>query len=178
MNKKVQIISKLTVKIMALVAVVFSLQTSMATDAKAEGYLGGLVGYGSGLGTGPNLDGGLVLGGTLGYRLMPELGVAFTYQHAALETKVGGIDAAASQYMAEANFFTVFFLSGGLHAGVVNTKLGPVSSDDFGAGAHLGIDVKLAENVSVGVQAYYTYVTQENDKHSLLNFTVPVKVWF
>jgi len=147
-----------------------------APVAHAEGYLGGIVGTGSASGTAANLDSGLVLGATLGYRLVPDLGVAVTYQHSAL--KAGGIDVGVSQIMAEGNFFTLLFLQGGLHAGSVTTKVGEASSTDFGVGAHLGIDVHVTDSWTVGGQVYYTYVTQENDKHSLFNFVIPVKYWF
>ena len=165
-------------KILAVTVALFSATLATTPNAKAEGYIGGLIGMGSAPGTGVGVDAGLVYGGTIGYRLVPELGFAFNFQHSALETSTGSIDYKVNQYMGELNFFTVFFLQGGVHAGAVNTSVLGVSSTDFGGGAHLGIDVKLAEQVSVGVQAYYTYVTMENDKHSLLNFIVPIKVWF
>jgi hypothetical protein len=169
--------NKLT-KFLSVTAALFSLTLMVQPNANAQGYIGGLIGMGSAPGSGVSLDSGLVYGGTLGYHLMPEMGVAFTFQHSALETSVGSIDVGVNQYMGELNFFSVVFLQGGIHAGAVNTSVAGASSTDFGFGGHLGFDINLAQQLSVGIEAYYTYVTAENDKHSLLNFIVPIKVAF
>jgi hypothetical protein len=150
------------------------------TSAQAEGYIGALVGYGMPLGTEANVDPGLAYGATLGYKLLPELSVGFTFLRDDWEA-TSGLDYEVTHYLGELNFFTFFGLSGGLHAGPVSTKttfLGSSASDtDLGVGAHLGLDVKLTENISIGGAGYLTYVTA-TDKYSTLNLMVPLKVWF
>ena len=158
---------------------VLGLMVSLSgATAQAEAYLGVLGGLSVPAGTAYHLDSGFVWGGTLGYRLLPELGVAVTYLHEHQNISPINVDYTAQQILAEANFFTVFFLQSGIHAGTVITKVGSASSTDFGAGAHTGLDSKLMDNLSVGAAAYWTWVTQSNDKHSLFNFMIPIKLWF
>jgi hypothetical protein len=142
-------------------------------QAKADMYIGGLVGYGTNAGAGYSSDGGLALGATAGFQLVPNLGLGATYLHDAL--KSGSIDIGVSQYLVEANFFSLLFFPSGVHIGSVHTSIGNASASDMGFGLHTGFDMNIAAGISVGVAAYWTYVTAENDKHSLLNVVVPIK---
>jgi hypothetical protein len=150
-------------------------------SAKAEGYVGALVGWGTPWGTETDVNSGLAYGATAGFKLLPELSIGVTYLRDNWETSAGGLDHTISHYLGEVNFFTFFGLNGGLHAGPVTTEqsYGRISSSDtdLGVGAHLGLDVKLTENLSIGGAGYWTYVTA-TDQYSTLNLLVPLKVWF
>ncbi len=150
----------------------------LSSMAQAESYFGLQLGLGVPAGTGASQDSGFVVGATGGYRLSPELGVALTYQRAGLKITNGGQSLTESLFLAEANFFTLFFLASGVHAGLANRSIGGASSNDFGIGVHTGLDIKVTNEISVGGALYWTYVTSTNDKHSLFNFVVPVKYWF
>jgi hypothetical protein len=158
-----------------------SLSMFHVASARAEAYVGALVGYGMPWGTETDVDPGLAYGATVGFKLLPEMSVGFTYLRDSWETSLGGLDYEVNHYLGELNFFSFFGLSGGLHAGPVSTKIGigsiNASDTDLGVGAHLGMDVKLTENVSIGGAGYWTYVTA-TDKYSTLNLLVPLKVWF
>ena len=150
-----------------------------APSAKAEGYIGGLIGYGIPLAH-DFFDPGMVYGGTIGYRLMPEMSLAFTFLQNKFELPVD--DYKVSQYLLEANFFSLVGLQAGLHAGLVKGEsvLGFSPDGDIGAGVHLGMDVKLADQFSIGGAAYYTYVAADGigGAYSILNLMVPLKIWF
>ena len=147
-------------------------------NARADSYIGAEIGTGAASGTAADLNSGLVLGGTLGYQLIPEFGVALTYQHSALSLASTGTSVSVSQILAEANIFSLLLLHGGLHVGDVTTSALGASSSDFGFGAHLGFDLRLTDRVSAGLGGYWTYVTESNDKHSLFNLVLPLKFWF
>jgi hypothetical protein len=144
--------------------------------AHADSYAGPLFGYGVESGTAANIDGGFSLGATAGLALTPELGVAVTYFHDFL--KAGAFDVGVNQYFAELNFFSILFFPSGIHLGDVSTSVNGVSSSDFGAGLHTGFDVHIMDNMTAGLAAYWTFVTADNDKHSIFNIIVPVKFHF
>ena len=144
----------------------------------AESYLGADIGVGSASGTSASQDSGLVLGATAGYQITPEFGVGATYLHSALGLSGTNIGVNVNQFLLEANVFSLLLLHGGLHIGDVHTSINGFSSDDMGFGAHIGFDLRLTDRLSAGFGAYWTYVTQNNDKHSLFNFIIPLKVWF
>jgi hypothetical protein len=145
----------------------------ISAQANAGAYIGALGGYGVASGTPNFTGGGLALGATAGFQLVPNLGVAATYIHDAL--KSGSTDVAVSQYLVEGNFFSVLFFPSGVHIGNISTSANGSSFSDFGFGAHTGFDLMLTGSISVGAAAYWTYVTTTNDKHSLFNVLIPVK---
>ena len=144
----------------------------------AESYLGADIGVGSASGTSASEDSGLVLGATAGYQITPEFGVGATYLHSALGLSGTETGVSVSQFLLEANVFSLLLLQGGLHVGAVHSSISGFSTDDMGYGAHIGFDLRLTDRLSAGLGAYWTYVTQNNDKHSLFNFMIPLKVWF
>jgi|GEM_PF-1755282 len=150
---------------------------SYSPPARAEGYAGVMAGLGIPMGTNVNLDSGMVLGATLGARLLPLMSIAATYLHDGLKMTNTNLDYKVDQYLAELNFFSLFFMNAGIHAGSVNTKFLGVSSSDLGYGLHLGFDFKLTDQVSIGGAGYLTYVTA-NNKYATLNLMVPLKIWF
>ena len=152
------------------------LLTLTASAAQADTYLGGLVGYGITSGSAASLDGGLALGATAGFQLVPTLGLGVTYIHDAF--KSGSIDVGVNQFLAEANFFSLLFFPSGVHIGSVSTSVGGSSSSDLGFGAHTGFDLMIIRNMSIGASVYWTYVLTTNDKHSLFNLLVPIKFHF
>ncbi|MBC7384540.1 MAG: hypothetical protein H7301_00070 [Cryobacterium sp.] len=149
----------------------------ISSSAKAEGYIGGLVGFGIPFGTSINYDNGSVFGGTIGYHLVPGLGIAATYQHTNLGVPLTDSNIGVDQYLGELNFFSLFGLNGGVHAGSVKEGNSLVSTTNLGFGPHLSMDFKLTNEISIGAAAYWTYVTA-NDKHSILDIVVPIKLWF
>jgi hypothetical protein len=174
-----KIMSMKKYKSLAVLVVLLTL-SGLATEPKAlaDGYLGGLIGVGSSSGDAYNTNSGLALGATLGFHLVPGFGVAGTYLHTSLNGVNGAPNVGESQLLAEANIFTLFFLQGGVHLGEVTESVGSFSTTDMGFGAHLGIDIKIVENISVGAVGYWTYDTESNNKHSLFNLMVPLKYWF
>jgi hypothetical protein len=162
----------------ALLGALLLLGSLHTPAAHAEAYFGIEGGVGSASGTFAEMNSGLVLGATAGYQLMPEFGVGLTYQHSALGISGLGTDVSVSQILAEANVFSLLLLHGGLHVGDVVTSIAGTSSSDLGLGVHLGFDIRVTEKLSAGFGAYWTYVTASNDKHSLFNFVVPLKIWF
>jgi len=160
----------------AVFFVLFALITGLSSQAKADMYVGGLVGYGTVSGDVLSYTGGLAVGATAGIQLVPNLGVAATYLHNSLS--VGSTDVGVSELLAEANFFTIIFFPTGVHIGEVTTSVGGSSTTDFGFGLHTGFDINLVANVTVGAAAYWTYVTTSNDKHSLFDLVVPIKFHF
>ena len=143
------------------------------SHALADAYVGGLVGYGNASGSALSTTGGVALGATVGFQLIPNLGVAATFIHDSL--KSGSVSVGVNQYLLEGNFFSALFFPSGVHFGTVNTSLLGVSTSDMGFGLHTGLDIPLMPGITVGVAGYWTYVTTTNDKHSLLNILVPVK---
>ena len=151
---------------------------TVSSAAHAEGYFGLELGLGVPAGTAFSQDSGFVYGGTAGYRLTPDLGLAITYQHDGLKFTNSGVSISENLLLAEANFFTLFFLASGVHLGSVTTNIAGISSTDLGVGVHTGLDIKVNNEISVGAALYWTYVPATNDNHSLFNFVVPVKYWF
>ena len=150
--------------------------TFMTSQARADAYLGVLGGYGLSSGDPAVTSGGVALGATAGFQLVPNLGVAGTYIHNAM--KGSGGDVTVSEYLVEGNFFSLLFFPSGVHLGTVNTDYNGVSSSDLGFGAHTGFDLMIMSGISVGASVYWTYVTRTDDKHSLINLLVPVKIHF
>ena len=136
--------------------------------------MGGLFGFGNNSGSPTTDKGGLAIGATAGIQLIPTLGVGFTYLHNSLSS--GGASVTVGEYLAELNFFSILFFPSGAHVGNINTKnAAGVSYSDLGAGLHTGLEFNLTTDISVGIAAYWTYVTTTNDKHSLYNVLVPIK---
>lgn len=150
----------------------------LSQTASAESYFGADIGLGSASGTAASEDSGLVLGATAGYQLTPEFGLGLTYQHSSLGLSGSNLGVGVTQYLVEANIFSLLLLHGGLHVGDVHTSISNSSSNDLGFGAHLGFDIRITDYFSAGLGLYWTYVTQANDKHSLFNIVIPLKVWF
>jgi hypothetical protein len=158
--------------------IVILLGVFYAKGAWAAGYFGIEGGVGEASGTAENLNSGWVFGATGGYELTPSFGLALTYQHENHSIAAQNTSVNSSQIMLEANGFSFLLLHGGLQVGDVFTTYNGYTSADLGFGAHAGFDVKLTARLTAGFSAYWTYVTETNDKHSLFNFVVPLKVWF
>lgn len=171
--------SKSLKRLLLLAAVAFAGQTTCLPKAAnaAEAYAGAMIGLGIPMGTAVDVDSGTVWGATLGLRLLPMLSVAGTYLHDGLETTIGGADFTTNQWLLEANFFDLLFMNGGVHLGSVSTETLAAKSTDLGYGLHLGFDLHLTEQVSLGAAGYWTYVTAD-DKYATLNLMIPVKIWF
>ena len=149
----------------------------LPSSARAEAYAGAMIGLGIPMGTGVDVDNGMVYGATLGAHILPALSIAATYLHDDFETTIGKFDFGVNQYLAEVNFFSLFFMNAGAHAGLVQTKVIGSTSDDLGFGFHLGFDLRLAEQVSIGGAGYMTWVTAD-DKYATLNLMIPLKFYF
>ena len=148
--------------------------TLVTTQARADTYIGALGGYGANSGSPAYSSGGLAYGATAGFQLVPNLGVAATYIHDSM--KAGTSTVGNHEFLLEGNFFSILFFPSGVHFGNVKTTFADGSSySDFGFGAHTGFDLMLVHGISIGVSAYWTYVTHTDDKHSLVNVLVPVK---
>lgn len=140
-------------------------------------YVGGLIGFGMPMGTGPEVDSGLAYGGTLGWKLLPTLGIAFTYLHDDLSTTLGDLDYSVDKYLFEANFFSLAGLGAGIHAGPVTTDVAGLSQTDLGLGANVGIDIMFTSGFSFGVMGYWTYILAD-DKYATLDILGTVRFWF
>ena len=149
----------------------------LSHSARAEAYAGAMIGLGIPMGTAVDVDNGMVYGATLGAHVLPALSVAATYLRDDFETTFGKVDFGVNQYLAEVNFFSLFFMNAGVHAGLVQTKFVGSSSDDLGFGFHLGFDFRLAEQFSIGGAGYMTWVTAD-DKYATLNLMIPLKFYF
>jgi hypothetical protein len=146
------------------------------TPAFAEGYVGIMGGWGFPLAI-DNIKSEPVVGATVGYKFLPEMSLAATWQHDYFKTDPGSLDFGVTQWLGEANFFSFFGLNGGLHAGIAKYDLLGVSDSDLAFGAHLGQDFLIAPAISLGISGYYSYVSA-NDPFSIVNVMVPLKFMF
>jgi opacity protein-like surface antigen len=162
---------------LSILLLAFALFTS--SQAKAEVYIGALGGYGTSSGSSYTNSGGFAWGGTAGIQLVPTLGVAVTYINDSLK-RSDNVGVTESQILGELNFFSILFLPSGVHVGNVMTSTSGYSgsTSDLGFGAHTGFEFNLVQNVTIGVAVYYTYVTTQNDHHSLIDILVPLKFHF
>ena len=149
-----------------------------AQQAKADTYVGGLIGYGFDAGNVANVTGGLAVGATAGLQLVPNLGVAVTYLRNFEKFTNTTLDYGVSQYLVEFNFFSVLFFPSGVHIGQIHSDYNGATSNDLGFGLHTGFDVHIMGNMTIGGAAYWTYVTEQNNKHSVFDIVVPVKFHF
>jgi hypothetical protein len=161
-----------------LVFCFFITQIGAAGVAFANGFFGIEPGIGIGAGTSVPLDSGIVLGATGGFELNPDFGLAITYQHSNLGVTGTHNSESVSQLFLEANAFSYLLLHGGIHLGDVITNSEGIASNDLGVGMHAGFDVRLNDRFTVGLAAYWTYVIETEDRHSLYSLVVPLKVWF
>src|SRR5262245_48223143 len=72
---------------------------SLSGSARAEEtsgdmglYLSGLIGYGMPASTEAEVDSGLAYGGSIGWKIMPDLSIAFTYLRDDFSTTLGDLD--------------------------------------------------------------------------------------
>jgi hypothetical protein len=161
-----------------LVLFFFIVQMGGASGAHANGFFGIEPGIGIGAGTSVPLNSGIVLGATAGFELNPDFGFAITYQHSNLGVTDTNNSESISQVFVEANAFSYLLLHGGVHLGDVITNAEGVASNDLGVGMHAGFDVHLNDRFTAGLAAYWTYVIETADRHSLYSLVIPLKVWF
>ena len=157
---------------------IFSVSIFSSPVHASNGFFGIEPGIGIGAGTAEPLDSGVVLGATAGYEFNPDFGFAVTYQHSKLGVTNTDNTENISQIFLEANAFSYLLLHGGIHLGDVITNVNGNSTGNLGVGLHVGFDLRVTERLTAGLAAYWTYVDQTADKHSLYSLVVPLKVWF
>ena len=142
-----------------------------------NGYLGIEGGLALASGTYLPLNSGLAYGINMGIDT-PILGFGLIARHESLSVWNTNSKESITQMMLELNIFSYLLLNGGIQAGDIITNLDGGSTNSLGLGFHLGVDLHVTKELTAGLGAYWTYVTQNSDKHSLFNIMIPVRYWF
>jgi hypothetical protein len=80
--------------------------------------------------------------------------------------------------MLELNIFSYLLLNGGIQFGDIITSTNGDINNSLGLGVHVGFDMHVSKTITAGLGAYWTYVTENSDKHSLFNIMIPLRYWF
>jgi hypothetical protein len=142
-----------------------------------DGYVGVEGGLAIASGTYLPLNSGVAYGIDVGIDT-PVIGYGFMARHELLPIWNTQSKESITQMMLELNIFSYLLLNGGIQFGDIITSTNGDINNSLGLGVHVGFDMHVSKTVTVGLGAYWTYVTENSDKHSLFNIMIPVRYWF